>query len=241
MRSAYKVNKETGGIMKVTAIIPAAGAGKRLNAKKQFLEINGRPVISVAVSVFNECQSIDDIIVVVAKEDIESTKDLLKDYKKVKNVVIGGPERQDSVYNGIMSIIPESEDDLVAIHDAARPLVTKELISSAVIEAKVSKAAVVGIPSKDTVKTVNADNFVMETLERGSIWLVQTPQVFSFSLVKQAHERAKKINYKATDDSKLVERMGISVKMVMGSAENIKITTKEDLDMAEAILKGRGD
>ena len=227
--------------MKVTAVIPAAGAGKRMNSKKQFLELNGRPVLDITVSVFDECQAIDDIIVVVAKEDIGSTKDLLKERKKVKSIVAGGAERQDSVYNGIKAIIPESEEDIVVIHDAARPLITKDIISKAVTEAKVSKAVVVGIPSKDTVKTVSPENIIMETLDRASIWLVQTPQVFHCSVIKQAYERAQRIKYKATDDSKLVERMGISVKMIMGSSENIKITTKEDLAMAEAILKGRGN
>jgi len=227
--------------MKVTAVIPAAGAGKRMNSKKQFLELNGRPVLDITVSVFDECQAIDDIIVVVAKEDIGSTKDLLKERKKVKSIVAGGAERQDSVYNGIKAIIPESEEDIVVIHDAARPLITKDIISKAVTEAKVSKAVVVGIPSKDTVKTVSPENIIMETLDRASIWLVQTPQAFHYSVIKQAYERAQRIKYKATDDSKLVERMGLSVKMIMGSSENIKITTKEDLAMAEAILKGRGN
>jgi 2-C-methyl-D-erythritol 4-phosphate cytidylyltransferase len=226
--------------MKVTAVIPAAGSGKRMNSKKQYLELNGKPVIAITVSVFDECQSIDEIIVVAAKEDIELTKDLLKGIKKVKNIVAGGQHRQDSVYNGIEAIKPESEEDIVVIHDAARPLITKDIISRAVTEAKVSKAVVVGIPSKDTVKTVSPKNIIIETLDRASIWLVQTPQVFHYSVIKQACERAQRIKYKATDDSKLVERMGISVKMIMGSYENIKITTKEDLAMAEAILKGRG-
>jgi len=227
--------------MKVTAVIPAAGSGKRMNSKKQFLELNGKPVLAITVSVFDECQSIDDIIVVVAKEDIELTKELLKDRKKVKSIVAGGAERQDSVYNGIEAITPESEEDIVVIHDAARPLVTKEIISSTVTEARVSKAVVVGIPSKDTVKTVSPENIIMETLDRASIWLVQTPQAFRYSVIKQAYERAQRVKYKATDDSKLVERLGISVKMIMGSYENLKITTKEDLAIAGSILKGRGN
>lgn len=226
--------------MKVTAVIPAAGSGKRINSKKQFLEINGRPILSITVSVFDECQSIDDVIVVVGREDIELTKALLKDHKKVKNIVAGGQERQDSVYNGIETITRESDDDIVVIHDGARPLVTKEIISAAVTEARTSKAAVVGVPVKDTIKNVSADGMIQGTLDRGSIWLVQTPQAFQFSVIKEAYERAQRIKYRATDDSKLVERMRIPVKMVMGSYENIKITTKEDVAIAESILKGRG-
>jgi 2-C-methyl-D-erythritol 4-phosphate cytidylyltransferase len=218
--------------MKVTAVIPAAGAGKRMNTKKQFLEINGRPLLSITVSVFEECQSIDDIIVVAARDDIEAVKEMLKDLRKVRDIVEGGPERQDSVYNGLKDISKESDDDLAVIHDGARPLVTKEIISKAVTEAKVSKAVVVGVPAKDTIKTVTPDNMTLETLDRGSLWLVQTPQVFQLSVIKQ-------INYRATDDSKLVERMGIPVKMIMGSYDNIKITTIEDVAIAESILNRR--
>jgi 2-C-methyl-D-erythritol 4-phosphate cytidylyltransferase len=226
--------------VKVTAIIPAAGSGKRMNAKKQFMEINGQPVLSVTISVFEACQSIDDVIVVVARDDIERTKSLLKDHKKVKSVVEGGAERQDSVYNGLRAIVQDADDDIVVIHDAARPLVTKEIISKAVMEAKASKAAIVGVPVKDTIKTVSSESVILETLDRGSIWQVQTPQVFRASIIKEAYERAQRIKYRATDDSKLVERMGIPVKMVMGSYENIKITTVEDVAIAEAVLKGRG-
>jgi len=231
--------------LKVTAIIPAAGEGKRLNAglqsgaiKKQFLEISGKSILSMTVSAFEECQSVDDVIVVADKEDIELTKDLLKDYKKVKKVVAGGAKRQESVHNGLQSA--SQDTDIVVIHDGARPLVTKELISNAITEAKTSKAVVTGVPAKDTIKTVTPDRTVLETLDRQMIWMVQTPQVFKFDLIKEAYERAKKIGYSATDDSKLVERLGISVKMIMGSYENIKITTKEDLVIAEAILAGRG-
>jgi len=226
--------------MKVTAIIPAAGSGKRLNAKKQFLKLLGKPLISYTISEFESCQSVDDIIVISAKDDIEQTKELLKGFKKVKKIIEGGAERQDSVYNGINSVEVESEEDIILIHDGARPLITRDIISKAISEAKVAKAVVVGVPSKDTIKTVSKDGIVAETLDRKAIWLVQTPQVFSFSVIKEAYERAKRIGYKATDDSKLVERLGISVKIVMGSYENIKITTSEDIAIAEAILKGRG-
>jgi 2-C-methyl-D-erythritol 4-phosphate cytidylyltransferase len=226
--------------MKVTAIIPAAGLGKRLNQKKQFIDINGKPLLAITLSVFEECQSIDEIVIAALQEDMEIIKDICKDMKKVVNVVIGGEERQDSVYNCLKAISKESDEDLIVIHDAARPLITKEIISGAIAEAKVSKAAVVGVPSKDTIKSVSSDNIITDTLDRNSIWLVQTPQVFRYQLIKEAYERASKIGYRATDDSKLVERLGVSVKMVMGSYENIKITTKEDVVMADAILKGRG-
>jgi len=226
--------------MKVTAIIPAAGSGKRINAKKQFLELLGKPIIAITVSVFEECQNIDDIIVVVGKDDIDLTGKILKAFKKVKHIIEGGDERQDSVYNGISAIKPESDDDIVVIHDGVRPLVTKELLAKAVTEVKVSKAAVVGVPAKDTIKTISNENIILETLDRKSIWQIQTPQAFKYTVIKEAYERAKKVGYSATDDSKLVERLGIPVKMIMGSYQNIKITTEEDLPIAEAIIKGRG-
>jgi 2-C-methyl-D-erythritol 4-phosphate cytidylyltransferase len=225
--------------MKVTAIIPAAGMGKRMNAKKQFLEIAGLPVLVHTVKVMNECQVIDEMIIAVPSDDLESTKELLKDFVKVKAVIVGGEERQDSVHNGIKAIVAESDEDLIVIHDAARPLITKELISAAVMEAKVSKAVIIGVPSKDTVKMISDKNEVVETLERNKIWLIQTPQVFRYSLIKEAYDRADRVGYRATDDSRLVERLGIKVKVVMGSYENIKITTKEDLHIAQVILNGR--
>lgn len=195
-------------------------------------------MISITVGVFEDCQSIDDVIIVANKEDVDLMRDILKDFKKVIKIIIGGAERQDSVYSGLQVVSPDT--DIVVIHDGARPLVTKDIIANAVTEARVSKAAIVGIPAKDTIKTVSPENVVMETLERSSIWQAQTPQAFKYEVIKEAYERANKIGYKATDDSKLVERLGVSVKMVMGSYENIKITTREDIAMAEAILKARG-
>lgn len=195
-------------------------------------------MISITVGVFEDCQSIDDVIIVANKEDVDLMRDILKDFKKVIKIIIGGAERQDSVYSGLQVV--SSDTDIVVIHDGARPLVTKDIIANAVTEARVSKAAIVGIPAKDTIKTVSPENVVMETLERSSIWQAQTPQAFKYEVIKEAYERANKIGYKATDDSKLVERLGVSVKMVMGSYENIKITTREDIAMAEAILKARG-
>jgi len=223
--------------VKVTAIIPAAGSGKRINAKKQFMEINGQAVLSITVSVFDGCQSIDDVIVVVAKEDIELTKKLLKDFKKVKSVVAGGSERQDSVYNGLKDVVQDSDDDIVVVHDAARPLVTKEIIAKAVREAKVSKAAIIGVPSKDTIKTVSPENVVLGTLDRGSIWQIQTPQAFRADLIISAHDDAARHGIIALDDTALTERQRISTEIVPGSALAFKITTEDDWAMAEALVK----
>lgn len=225
--------------MKVTAIIPAAGSGKRINAKKQFLEILGKPILLITAEVFESCQSIDEIIVVTAASDIQRTKEMLKGLKKLSRVVAGGEERQDSVLNGLKEVVTESKEDLVVIHDAARPLITREIISAAVTEARVSKACVAGVRVKDTLKNVSASGEILETVDRETLWLAQTPQVFRYDVIKEAYDRAERVGYKATDDSKLVERLKISVKMVNGSYENIKITTVEDLSVAEAILAQR--
>ena len=136
-------------------------------------------------------------------------------------------------------MVTESKEDLVVIHDAARPLITREIISAAVTEARVSKACVAGVRVKDTLKNVSDAGEILETVDRETLWLAQTPQVFRYNVIKEAYDRAERVGYKATDDSKLVERLKISVKIVNGSYENIKITTKEDLSVAEAILAQR--
>lgn len=225
--------------MSVSAIIPAAGTGERMGLKKQFIELLGRPLIYYTLLPFEESELIDDVILVVGIDDTDRIKKLIEQsgFKKVKKIIIGGKERQDSVYNGIKAI--SSSCKYVLIHDGARPLVTREIISSVATEVNLHKAVVVGIPSKDTVKSVSDEGFIKETLDRGSVWLIQTPQIFSYDIIKKAYERAFKIGYIATDDSRLVERLGQKVKIVKGSYENIKVTTPEDIVFAEAILRKR--
>ena len=149
----------------------------------------------------------------------------------------GGQTRQDSVYNGLQAISHDS--DIVLIHDGARPFVTKEMIVRAVNEIKTCGAVIVAMPVKDTIKTVGEDGFVMNTLDRELLWQVQTPQIFKKDLIIEAHERAKRLSLQATDDSRLVERLGEKVKVIRGSYENIKITTPEDIKIAEEILRSK--
>jgi 2-C-methyl-D-erythritol 4-phosphate cytidylyltransferase len=141
------------------------------------------------------------------------------------------------VYNGIQVV--SDDTDIVVIHDGARPFVTKEIILEAVSETRAHRAVIVGMPVKDTIKTVKDDRLVSNTLDRDVLWQVQTPQVFDFKLIKEAYERAKRLDVQATDDARLVERLGEKVKMISGSYDNIKITTPEDLKIAEAILRSR--
>ena len=226
--------------MKITAIIAAAGQGSRMGGKgKQFIELEGKPIIGWTISVFEESDPVGEIVLVLNKDDLEMGRELIKsqNFKKVTNVVPGGKERQDSVWNGLRTL--KSDTDMVVIHDGARPLVTKELISSSIAEAKVHGAAIVATPLADTVKSSKENGFVLDTLERSNLWSVQTPQTFKYKVIFEAYERAQKIGYHATDDAKLVERLGLPVKIVMGSCENIKITTPEDLDIAKCILKNR--
>ncbi len=227
--------------MKVSAVIAAGGIGKRMHIQenKLFIELLGRPVLSLTVSVFESTELIDEIVLVVPPDEMDRTLSLVKKagFKKIKNVVSGGQMRQDSVYNGLQAISHDS--DIVLIHDGARPFVTKEMIVRAVNEIKTCSAVIVAMPVKDTIKTVGEDGFVMNTLDRELLWQVQTPQVFKKDLIIEAHERAKKVSLQATDDSRLVERLGEKVKVIRGSYENIKITTPEDIKIAEEILRSR--
>ena len=228
--------------MKTVAIITAAGSGKRMGEPKQFLKIGGKPMLLRTISVFEKSGAIDEIIVVVNKEEIEKVNKLKS--KKIKQIIAGGKERQDSVFNGLSALPDDAE--IVAIHDGARPFVTEEIIEEAVEEAKTSGAAVAGVPLKDTIKEIkndklkmtNGGHIILKTINRESLWAAQTPQVFRKEIILKAYAQGKD-KYQATDDAMLVEKMGEKVKMVMGSYQNLKITTPEDLIIAEGILHNR--
>jgi 2-C-methyl-D-erythritol 4-phosphate cytidylyltransferase len=220
-------------------VIPAAGQGKRMGAghNKQFIELQSVPVIIHTLRVFDQDPWCKNIILVINEKEKEQFERLLRRYRiqKVAALVNGGQERQYSVYNGLLAV---RDADIVLIHDGARPFVTKSLIHRLVEEVQQSGAAIAAVPVKDTIKRVK-DFVVTETVERSSLWSVQTPQAFRRSLVIQAHEQAKKAGYIGTDDASLVERMGHDVKIVEGDYQNIKLTTPEDLIFAEAILANR--
>ena len=222
--------------MKVGAIIPAAGRGKRIGASvpKQFLEIQGKPLLHHTLTVFASCKLIDYVVLVMPRADVdEMGEDWLNKYEIVRKVVVGGEQRQDSVYNGFNSL--EEGTDIVVVHDGVRPFTTPQMITATVEAAQQHGAAITAIPVSDTVKQA-ADGFVKQTVSRDGLWRVQTPQAFQCGLLQQAFKKAKKDSYYGTDEGSLVEYLGERVKIVPGSELNIKITRKEDLVLGESLL-----
>jgi 2-C-methyl-D-erythritol 4-phosphate cytidylyltransferase / 2-C-methyl-D-erythritol 2,4-cyclodiphosphate synthase len=228
--------------MKTVAIIPAGGAGRRLKSgiAKQYLRLNELPVLVHTLKIFGEAAVINEIILVVPERDIKFVREELiikNDLQKVAKIIAGGARRQDSVENGIAAI--NDKCDIVLVHDGVRPFVTGEMINRAVEAAREFQAAVIGVPAKDTIKETGDNDLVVKTVPRQNLWITQTPQAFQFAVLQKAYEAACRDNYCGTDDASLVERIGVKVKMITGSYENIKITTPEDLVIAEALLKSK--
>ena len=214
-----------GKIMKIAAVIVAAGCGKRFGSKKQFEFIGKRKVIDLTLSKFLKIADIKNIVLVLPKEDIENVVRPFKVASSVK-IVPGGKTRQHSVFNGLTALSPDT--DIVLIHDGVRPFVSEKIIKDSIVSAKKYDACVVATPSKDTVK-ITKNGFVVSTPDRENIFLAQTPQVFRYSLIMAAYKKAFREKYFSTDDSALVEKLGKRVKIVSGDYKNIKITTREDL------------
>jgi 2-C-methyl-D-erythritol 4-phosphate cytidylyltransferase len=220
---------------KTAAIIAAAGRGERMGGKdKMFAPLAGKPVLAWAVDTFQKCTLIDQIVIVLAENDLEKGKKLAGElgWSKVTDICPGGEERQQSVAAGLGRL---KDCQWVVIHDGARPLVTEALIKEGLEAAEETGAAVAAVPVTDTIKLTDDNGFVMGTPPRKSLWAVQTPQVFRFDIITEAHQKADGM---ATDDASLVERLGYRVKLFMGSYDNIKITTQSDLKLAEILVKG---
>jgi 2-C-methyl-D-erythritol 4-phosphate cytidylyltransferase len=222
-----------------TAIIVAAGKGIRMNraVPKQYLMLGNRPVLCHTILAFDGCALIDDVLLVVPESDFHfcHTRILaILDLQKKVRLVAGGESRQDSVYNGLLAV--EHKEGGVLIHDGVRPFIRQELLSACVHAVMESGACIPGLPAVDTLKVVNSAGFIDKTLTRNAVWLAQTPQAFEFSLIKKAHENARKEGYSATDDAALVERMGEKIQVIKGSRWNIKITTPQDMELALAIF-----
>lgn len=218
--------------MRTAAIITAAGEGKRMGRPKQFIEINGKAVLEWTLAAFQKAEAVDAIVLVVNAEEIENARKFK--FPKIKQIVAGGKERQDSVRNGLNALPADTE--IVVIHDGARPMITGEIIRRAVAEAEKHGAVVVGVPLTDTIKMTNEGTIILKTLDRSNLWAAQTPQVFKKELVLRAFKEGAG-KHKVTDDAMLVEKLGVPVKMVMGSYRNIKITTPEELGIAEKYLR----
>jgi 2-C-methyl-D-erythritol 4-phosphate cytidylyltransferase len=221
------------------AIILAAGKGTRMNAgrNKQFILLNGKPLLAHTLEAFQNCSEIDNIILVAAKDELESCKEHIIDvygFDKVDKLVEGGIERQHSVYNGIKEL--KEQCDIVIIHDGARPIVPTGIIESCIEGARLYGAVSAGMPAKETIKMLDEEDFVECTPERGKVWITQTPQAFKLDVIRKAHENAEIKGISGTDDAFLAECIGIKVKMLESSYENIKVTTPEDVIIAETIM-----
>jgi 2-C-methyl-D-erythritol 4-phosphate cytidylyltransferase len=226
--------------MKTVAIIPAGGAGKRMGAgiAKQYLLLEGTPILIHSLKVFQSMHLIDDIFVVVPLDDMPYVKKMIDDnydLTKVRTIIPGGKERQDSVRNGLDAV--QEVHDIVVIHDAVRCFVSGKTISSVITGASKYKAATIGIPIRDTVKRISTRGWIEKTVAREGLWLTQTPQAFQTSVIKKAYETAYNDHFYGTDDAELVERLGIRVRMLQGSYDNIKITTKDDLSLGGLLVK----
>lgn len=225
---------------KVVAIIVAAGRGKRMGMdfNKQFILLNNKPILAYTLEKFEKTKSIDEIVLVVGKDEIGFVKENIIDkysIKKVSKIVAGGKERQDSVYNGLLAV--KEHCSIILIHDGARPFIEEELIEKSIDMARKMGAVVVAVPVKDTIKRVDNDMKVIDTLKRDELWSIQTPQTFQYKLLKKAYDLNRENKDIVTDDAMMVERLGGTVNILKGSYKNIKITTPEDLIIAENILK----
>jgi len=228
---------KTDSQQKVGAVIAAAGSSQRMGgADKVWALLGGKPILVRVVDTFQKCKLIDQIVIVLSQPNIERCQQLVAEQKwsKVTDVCLGGKRRQDSVLAGIRHL-----DDCrwVVIHDGARPLLTENLISHGLTEARGTGAAVAAVPVTDTIKIAGDDRLVQQTPPRRNLWAVQTPQVFRFDIIAEAYRRAKG---EVTDDASLVEQLGYRVKLYMGSYDNIKITTPDDLALAEILWQKRG-
>jgi 2-C-methyl-D-erythritol 4-phosphate cytidylyltransferase len=224
--------------MKTTAIIVAGGKAKRMGGKtnKIFLLLNGIPIIIRTLKAFEKAKKIDEIIIVANKSEIAKINALVKKYKinKVKKYALSGPERFDSVKSGVNLV--GNDANFIIVHDACRPLIDSKIIDQAINAAKKHGAVIVAVPVKDTIKKVlSTKDYVLSTLDRKMLWLAQTPQVFRTDLIRRAFEKYKGSANEITDDAMLIEKLKSPVRIMMGSYRNIKITTKEDLEIAETL------
>lgn len=225
-----------------TAIIVAAGSSSRMktNISKQLIELDGIPVIIRTINVFEFLSEIDSVLIVTRKCDIEIIKKLVSEHniKKVSAVIEGGSTRQESVFLGL-SHLNSGNDDIVLIHDGARPFVSashiKEIISE--LRSGSSKATAIGVPVKDTIKQTNERGYIKNTPDRSKLVSIQTPQGFRYGIIMEAHKKARELNLSVTDDCAVIEALTSEpVKVITGDYNNIKITTPEDIILGEAII-----
>lgn len=221
----------------ISAIVLAGGRGKRMNyhKSKQFIEIKGKPVLVYTLEKFIYNKSIDEVILVLPEDEVDyCKKEVLQKYSlKVDRIVIGGKERQDSVFNALEAM---EKANIVLIHDGARPFISEKIIEEGIKYANIYGAAAPGVTPKDTIKIKNEDNISVDTPDRNTLVAVQTPQCFKYDEIYQCHRKIKEENAIVTDDTSVVERYGHKVYLYEGDYNNIKITTPEDLILAERLI-----
>ena len=228
--------------MSVIALVPSAGSGQRMNNSrddKPFLELNGKPLIFHVLSGLENSKLVDQIILIVKENYIEEARGIVSKYalRKVACVIPGGKTRSHSVANGLAKV-EAGDDDIILVHDGARPLLKEKNIQDVVDSARKCGAAVLGIPCTSTIKKVTEENIIEKTVDRKVLWEAQTPQAFRFDIIKEAYKDFEELG--VTDDSGLVEKSGKKVHIVPGDKNNIKVTVPEDLKLAEAILDAEG-
>ena len=224
--------------MITAALVPAAGRGRRFGSaeNKIWAQIGGRPILRWSVSALNDHEAIDSVIVIAESAEVERARETLDGLSKVKKIVVGGDTRAESVLNGLRTC---ADSEYVIVHDAARPLVSHEVISRVIEETHRAGAAVPGIPVGDTLKRADSDRRITETVSRAGLWSAQTPQGASRGLLLSAYEKLGTAAYELTDEAGILEAAGIEVRLVPGDPDNIKITMPDDLRRAEALLAGR--
>jgi len=223
---------------KITLIIAAAGSGSRMKADKNkiLLDLEGKLVLERTLDRFSEIKEIVQLIVVAKEDEIEELKNIVSSYSFLNiRVVSGGKTRQESIAYGLNEVATDS--NYVIVHDAARPFIKEEYIKGAISMAKEHGASGVGVRVKDTLKKVDAGGMIIETVDRSVVWQIQTPQIFRVDIIKEAYRYASETKYGGTDDCSLVEHLGKKIAMFEGDYENIKLTTKEDIEYAKFMLR----
>lgn len=223
--------------MKVCAIIPAGGQGTRMGGTvpKQFQALRGKPILHYTLRALQESELIDSLVLVVPEKELKNARaDWLERPPVVKQVVVGGEKRQDSVFNGYQAL--PTDTDIVLVHDGVRPFLSREMVQETIHTAGKFGAAITAIPVHDTLKQVDDSGLVQRTVEREGLWRVQTPQAFRYDLLGEAFRNAQADSFYGTDEAALIEHLGQEVRVVDGSEWNLKITRQEDLVLGESIV-----
>jgi 2-C-methyl-D-erythritol 4-phosphate cytidylyltransferase len=225
---------------KVFAIVPAAGSGTRIGGdiRKQFLPLKGKPIIVHTIQQFEHCSDVDEVALALPESAMSEMEAVVERYRlhKVSKMVLGGTKRQDSVRN-VLNRLTLKESDIVLVHDGVRPFIEPKRIAHLLKVCKEYNAAVLAVQPKDTIRRSTGGGFFDQTLDRTALWLIQTPQAFRAKLLVKAFEKARKDKFYSTDEAALVERLGVKIRIVEGSFDNIKITTPEDLELGLLIFE----